>query len=166
MPVNKVWFIKCYFIYIYIKEYIFKYIQSLKTAKWTIATVLVHNKSSQNVPFWHVAYFELKAIKSRRLKGNLSPPLTPLKNLRRVSPSIRVMTRDKFDLSDPSVWQGKHLIPKHLLSFLSKKELLVNCPLHLWSPRPLSRSLARDSIYTSLYLSVFESLMFVEFSYI
>ena len=67
-------------------------------------------------------------------------------------PRMRIITRDKFCLRDPSVWQVKHLIIQHLLFFLSFYEL----PFSPWKPY----SLAQGGIYTSFHLSVFEPLMY------
>ena len=66
---------------------------------------------------------------------------------------IRIIARDQFYLSGPSMWQGKHPITQHLLFLLSCNDLPV-----LGRPLPLTR----NGIQISFYLSVFELLMFVE----
>lgn len=64
------------------------------------------------------------------------PSLTPKKNKLGTFPRIRVVNKDQFYMSDPSAWQGKPLIIKHLLllwhyelhSFTLKSRLLPFSP--------------------------------------
>ena len=75
-------------------------------------------KSSQNVPIWHVDYFELKAIKTKQIQDKLF--FISLKLPKRIWigtwPKKRTITEITFFyLNDLSVWQEKHLFTKHLV---------------------------------------------------
>ena len=62
-------------------------------------------------------------LRACRLRRNFCPSLNHTEESKLgVFPRIKVISRDKFYLSGPSVWQGKHLITKHLL-FLSPCEV-------------------------------------------
>lgn len=67
---------------------------------------------TQNVSFWHVNYFELKAIKTNFIsyltaQNNFDKGPVPGKEL---LPEIIFLYQ-----KDLSVWHGKHLFTKHLL---------------------------------------------------
>ena len=126
-----------------------------------LTTEGVHNEPSQHVPLWHMDYFELKAIETSRLQRNFCPSLNYLEEFKlEVFPRMKIISRDKFDLSGPSVWQGKHPVMKHLLLFLLLREL----PSSRLKPQAPFHSVWH--IDTSFYLSVFESVMYVGFLYI
>ena len=80
------------------------------------STVEAEGRLPQEGPFWHVDYFELKPIKTL---WAFSPTLNYTEESKSEGLSrIRVITRDKFDLSKPYIWQGKLLFTKHY-SFLT-----------------------------------------------
>lgn len=66
-------------------------------------------------------------------------------------PRRRIISRDKFYRSDLCIWQGEHLITKHLLYFLLPCELHS---FHLKSQTPNSFSLFPYDICTSFCLSL------------
>ena len=110
--------------------------------------------------------FWTKAIETAGLQRNFYPSLNYLENFKlEVFPRMRIISRDKFDLSGPSVCQKKHQLP----NVCSYSYCPANCPSPLWSPRILSIQVAYIHIhthihthtFTSLYLSVFKSIMYV-----
>ena len=94
--------------------------------------------------------FKPKAIKT--LKRNFGPSCNHTEESKLgVFHRVRIITRDKLYPSDPSVWQGKHLITKYLLYFLSP------CAVHSFLLKfqvPTSFSLVQDNIQTSFCLSL------------
>lgn len=110
-----------------------------------------------------MAYFGMKIIlhwrwsESCELKTNFCPSLDHIEESKLgIFLGIRVITRDKFYQSDPSIWQGKHLMTKYLL-------FLLPCELHsfLWNPRLLPSS----SQFRMTYISNFAWLS-LEFPYL
>lgn len=61
------------------------------------------NRPSQNVPRWHVDYFELKAIKTTGSRENCPSHSYLEQSKLGVFTRIRITTQDKFYLSDPTV---------------------------------------------------------------
>lgn len=109
----------------------------------------------------NMCHFELKAVENSRLQRNFCPSLNYLEEFKlEVFPRMKIISRDKFDPSGPSVWQGKHPVTKHLLLFL----LLCELPSSPLKPQPPFHSVWH--IDTSFYFSVFESAMYVGFLYI
>ena len=112
-----------------------------------------HLTHPPNVPLWYIDYLELKTLEILLAQEKLLSSLNYVKEskLGGVFPRIRLINRDKFYLSDPSVWQDKHLITKHLLFFSL-------CKMHtfpLKSQTPTLLSLAENDIETSSCLIVF-----------
>lgn len=95
----------------------------------------------------HVGYSELKADKTLRAHRKLLPVPEEFKS--GTLPIISVTIRSNF--FDPSVWQSRRLIPKHLL--------LSFCNVCL---KPKALDLIQLSMsYTSFSISVSEPLMYV-----
>lgn len=63
-------------------------------------------------------YFKLKTTETSQLQRNFCPSLNYLEEFAvKVFPRMRIISRDKFDLSGPSGWLGKHPATKHRLLF-------------------------------------------------
>ena len=77
----------------------------------------------QNRPLEHEVYSVLKAINSpRKLKRNLCFSLDYTERFKLEGfPRIRLISRGKFYQSDPSVWEGKHLVTKYLFFLMPCK---------------------------------------------
>lgn len=60
---------------------------------------------TQNMPHWHVDYFELKVVKTQQTQETFTFPLTTLKNLDK-GPSAQkeLLLEINFYLKDLSVW--------------------------------------------------------------
>lgn len=107
----------------------------IRTQAYTLRKYIVNKRGryycrgqGQAAPRWatlHEEYSEIKAIKILGAQEKLLS--LPLLHKRiygggrvnwEVISRIKAISRGKFYLSSPIVWQGKHLITKHLLFFL------------------------------------------------
>lgn len=97
----------------------------------------VQNKPPQNVPLWQVDYFGGKNNQGPEDSGRVfNLLLNCLKNPDWAPGSdAELLPRDNFYQKDQSVWQGKHLITKHLL-FLSPVSCHPPLPLEALGPVP------------------------------
>lgn len=104
----------------------------------------VQNRPPEDVPLWHLNYFELKAVKTpqARKKRFSLPKESILRALRilELSPEITLWSMHRTD---------KHLTTQQLLLLCSNDWLFP-----LWSPRLFTASLAQNVTYISFYLFV------------
>ena len=80
---------------------------------------------TQNMPFGMLITLSQGVIKTQQTPETFTSPLTTLKNLDKgPSPPKELLLEINFYLKALSVWEGKHLITKHML-FLWSCELLI-----------------------------------------
>lgn len=95
---------------------------------------------------YHFAIWIILSYRQMRpcgLKRKFCPSLNYLEELKwGAFLRMIIITRDKFHLSEPSIWQGKHLVTPYLLFLLLSCEL-TSCP---WKPQAPSHSLTQVGI--------------------
>lgn len=116
----------------------------------------VQNKSPWDVLLWYADYFESKATEALQAQEKLLPLLNYLEKCKLGAlPMIRVITRNNFFWPISVAGQTTNYWTSALL-------IILQWPASPLKPQGiLPFSLAQHATYTSFYLSVSESLMYV-----